>query len=191
MELLSDRIRLFARLITGAEDFEVEEIKVFFDAPDPHRPNSETLNIEENKPGEANFQWIAFQTLFTKGDNYYIYNTPLEPNGSGKAPDKVFESDSNWSSKNKDRPSREVSTGDIKRAFPKLLRGPDLIPPKDMQTVYINTDKSDKGSSYSSQEFKRLFDNDFYVVLNPKKKDLKNPFGKTVGISYPKEKTEK
>lgn len=184
---LSEHIRRFAHIIISQKDYEIEEIKIFFSAPDPHRPSSETLTIEEKKPGEANFQWIAYQVLFTKNDNYYIYSLPLSPNGEAKLPDKVFESDSNWSSKNKDRPTRDATPGDIKRSFPKLLKGPDLHPPKDIQTIYINTDKSDRGEPYSSQEFKRLFDNDFYVVLNPKSKELKNPFGDPIGMRYPKE----
>jgi len=186
METLSEFIRRYARVFIGQEDYEIEEIKIFFSAPNPKRPGSETLTIEKEKPGEANFQWIAYQVLFTKGEDYYVYSVPLNPNGNAKLPDKVFESDSNWSSKFKDRPSKKVSPGDIKRSVPKLLKGPELHPPEDTQTIYINTDHSDKGSSYSSQDFKRLFDNDFYVVLNPKSKELQNPFGDAIGMKYPK-----
>lgn len=191
MESLSEYLRGYARiLISKEDDYEIEEIKIFFSAPDPHRPPNETLTIEKKKTGEANFQWVAYQALFTKNDDYYIYSAPLSPEGNVKLPDKVFESDSDWSAKNKDRPSKAVSPGDVKRAFPRLLKGPDLHPPRDLQTVYINTDASDKGSSYSSQDFKRLFDNDFYVVLNPKSKELKNPFGDPIGMKYPKEPEE-
>lgn len=186
MESLSGYIKKFARIIIGQE-YEIEEIKIFFSAPDPHRPSGETLTIEKEKPGEANFQWQFYQALIREGKNYYIYSLPLHPNGSAKLPDKVFESDSDWSSKKKDMPSKDVSPGDIKRTFPKLLKAPDLHPPEEFQTKYVNTDKSDKGESYSSQEFKRLFDNDFYVVLNPKSKELKNPFDDPIGMKYPKE----
>ena len=34
----------------------------------------------------------------------------------------------------------------------------------------------------SSKDFKRLFDNNFYVLLNPKSKEQKNPFGKLIGL---------
>jgi len=191
METLSEFIRRYARVLVGQEDFEIEEIKIFFSAPDPKQPGSETLTIEKEKPGEANFQWIAYQVLFTKGEDYYVYSVPLNSNGNAKLPDKVFESDSNWSSKSKDRPSKKVSPGDIKRSIPKLLKGPELHPSRDIQTIYINTDHSDKGSSYSSQDFKRLFDNDFYVVLNPKSKELQNPFGDAIGMKYPKDEEKK
>lgn len=186
MILLSD----YLRKIAEKADYRIEGVKIFFSAPKPERPGSETLNIKEDVSKEANFEWIAYQVLFTKGgSDYYIYSIDLHPDGREKGPAIVFESDSDWSGENKDNPSKDISSGDIKRAFPQLLKGPDLTPFKKAQTIYVNVHSSDKGKSYSGEEFKKFFDNDFYVVLD-KGKDLKNPFGKTIGIKYP-EKEEK
>jgi len=180
---LSDHIRKIAK----KTNYEIEEIKIFFSAPKPERPSSETLNIEKGPAQEANFQWIAYQVLFTKNkSDYYIYNISLNPDGKEKGPAIVFPSDSDWSGENKNRPAKDITPGDIKRAFPKVLKGPNLFPLREYQTVYVNTHESDKGKSYSGKEFKKFFDNDFYVVVS-KSKELKNPFGKLIGMKYPKE----
>lgn len=176
------------------EEYHIAGIKVFFSAPNPKKPSSNTLTIKKEVSDEANFQWIAYQVLFTykpkdsKDASYYIYSIDLEPAGTEKPPSKVFESDSNWSGKNKENPSREILPGEIKLALPKILKGPDLFPPEVGKTIeYINVGKDDKGHSYSLQEFKKNFDNDFYIVINPKSSQLKNPFGKLIGKNYPKE----
>jgi len=166
----------------ATSDYNIEGIKIFFSAPDPDKGTDETLTIAPDKFAEANFQWIDFQVLFSKeGEEpqYYIYSSPLNPNGSLRAPDKVFESDSDWSPANKNKPSKDVTPGEAKRLFPHVLKGPDLF--SKYQTVYINTSSDDKGGTYSSKEFDAKFNNDFYIVLNSKTKELRNPFGKLVG----------
>jgi hypothetical protein len=193
MNSLSEHLyRLAGEISKGPdkEEYHVAGVKIFFSAPDPKQPGSETLTVEKDVSEEANFQWIAYQILFTYKEDkeltYYIYNVGLSPEGKEKLPNKVFESDSNWSGKNKGNPSVDILVGDVKRALPKLLKEPNLFPSGVGMTIeYINIDKSDKGHSYSKEEFKKNFDNDFYVVLSPKG-TLNNPFGKLIGKTYPK-----
>ena len=187
MIALAEKIRKVAEIIKD-EQYHLEEVKIFFSAPNPRKPGSETITIEKDKAKEANFQWVVYQILFSIAQEqgspkYYIYSVGLEPTGKEKLPNKVFESDSNWSGKNKDNPTKDMMPGDVKRAFPEVLKGPNLTP-KQVQTVYVNTDGSDKAHAYSSEDFNRLFDNDFYVVLNPNSRELRNPFGKQIGMSY-------
>jgi hypothetical protein len=178
----------YLRKVAGVvkDEFHIETIKIFFSAPKPSSPTSENLTVDKEKAKEANFQWVAYQILFSKGEKeepkYYIYSVGLESDGREKLPDKVFESDSDFSGKNKNNPTRDMLPGDVKRTFPKILRGPNLHPDKFGRVIYINTSAEDKGHSYSSEDFKRLFDNDFYIVLSPRTRDLKNPFGKLVGV---------
>ena len=195
MRSLSEYLHIIAGEISKGpdkEEYHVAGVKIFFSAPNPKQPGSETLTVKKEVSDEANFQWIAYQVLFTykedKKLSYYIYNVGLSSEGKERLPNKVFESDSNWSGKNKENPSRDILVGDIKRALPKLLKGPDLFPPVVGKTIeYINVGKDDKGHSYSIEEFKKNFDNDFYIILNPKSTQLKNPFGQLIGKSYPKE----
>lgn len=175
----------------GKEEYHIAGVKAFFSAPNPKNPSSNTLTIKKEISGEANFQWVAYQVLFTykeknsKEASYFIYNVSLNPEGTEKLPSKVFESDSNWSGDNKENPSRELLPGEVKRALPRILKGPDLFPPEVGKTIeYVNVGKEDKGHSYSLQEFKKNFDNDFYIVINPKSSQLKNPFGKIIGKNY-------
>jgi hypothetical protein len=187
----------YLRKIAGVakDDYHIEGIKIFFSAPKPSSPSSENLTLEKEKAKEANFQWVAYQILFSKPAKeepvYYIYSVGLESDGRERLPDKVFESDSNWSGKNKNTPTKDMMSGDVKRTFPKILRGPNLHPDKFAQVVYVNTSDEDKGRSYSSKDFRKFFDNDFYIVLNPRTRDLKNPFGKLIGVRGAPEKEVK
>ena len=190
MIALAQRIRKVAEIIKN-EQYHLEEVKIFFSAPNPRKPGSDTITIDKDKAKEANFQWLVYQILFSVDEGrdepkYFIYSVGLEPTGKEKLPNKVFESDSNWSGKNKDNPTKDMTPGDVKRAFPETLKGPNLNPIKSAQTVYVNTDESDKAHVYSSEDFRRFFDNDFYVVLNPQSRELRNPFGKPIGMSYKK-----
>ena len=194
LEIISDFLRKAAGIVEKTDSknkLHIEGIRIAFSAPNPkHPPAEESLTKDKEKFAEANFQWSKFQILFTiepSMEKYYIYSTPLNPEGTSKDPDIVFDSDSKWGG-NSTIPSNDYTTGDIIRAFPKILRGPDLKnSEKYGQTVYVNSDKSDKAHVYSSQEFKNLFDNDFYIVLNVHTKELRNPFGKIIGIKHPKE----
>ena len=184
MRSLVSLIRKIAGTIK--DDYHIEDIKIFFSAPKPTSPSSESLTIDKDKADQANFQWVAFQTLFSIDKDgepkYCIYSVGLNPNGSEKLPDKVFDSDSNWSAAKKDFPSKDLTPGEIKTSFPEIFKGPNLLPERYGQVVYINTDNDDKGHTYSSKDFKKFFDNNFYILLNPKSKELKNPFGKLIGL---------
>jgi hypothetical protein len=170
-------------------DLEKAGVKIFFKAPNPKKPGSETMTIDKNPAEGANFQWVAYQLLFHDGDNYFIYSADLKPDGSDKGLEKVFESDSAWSGTNKNKPilTGELSSGSIKRMFPELLKGPELHPsPENAPTVeYINVDPSNEGKTYSTEEFKKNFNNNFYVVLSPGVKKL-NPFGVAIGMDAKK-----
>lgn len=197
MTELSEMIRKIVAGITREAKYHLEDVKIFFKAPDPHHPGSETITIEADPAKEANFQWVAYQALFSissgeEDPKYYIYNVGLEPNGVEKLPNKVFESDSSWSAKNKDMPSQDFTPGEAKRTFPEALKGPNMHPEKHVRTTYVNTDASDRAVEYSDKEFKKLFDNLFYVVLNPHSRDLKNPYGRKIGktgVGTPEEET--
>jgi hypothetical protein len=184
----------FIRKIAGAvkDEYHAQEIRIFFSAPNPRAPSSESLDMPKNPTQGANFQWLAFRLYFTftKTDEaepeYYIYHTSLYPDGKEKLPAKVFKSDSKWSLQNVNIPinTPPMTPGDLKRQFPEILKGPQLFPKTDLPIIYRNSDQSDT-KEYADDEFKRLFDNDFYIVINPKSKELKNPFGRLVGKSYP------
>lgn len=189
---IADYIRRIAGTIK--DQYHAQEIRIFFSAPDPKSPSSEALDIPKDPTKGANFQWIAFRLYFSfkKAEDaeseYYIYHTNLYPAGKEKLPNKIFKSDSKWSLQNVSIPvnTSPLTPGDLKRQFPEILKGPQLFPRTDLPITYRNSDKSDE-KEYAADEFKRLFDNDFYIVINPKSKDLKNPFGRLVGKSYPKE----
>jgi len=177
--------------------FKAEEAKIFFSAPSARHPESKTLDLNVEPAKQANFQWVAYQLLFSVdrgGDtpDYYVYHVDLKSAGDEEPPAKVFKSDSKFSGRNKDKPSDEVVIGEVTGEFPDILKGPNLWPAKLVQTNYTNTDKSDRSNpEYSSEEFKRFFDNEYYIVLNPQKKELKNPYGKSIGVSEPKTPSEK
>jgi hypothetical protein len=184
------------RRLAGAikDQYHAQEIRIFFSAPNPKFPSSEALNLPKDISQGANFQWVAYRLYFTfkkteeSDSEYYIYHTGLYPTGKEKLPNKVFASDSKWSLQNVTVPinTSDLNPGNVKREFPEILKGPQLFPKIDLPITYRNSDKSDT-KEYSSEDFKRLFDNDFYIVLDPKSKELKNPFGKLVGKIYPKE----
>lgn len=192
MESVFDFIRRLAGEINNP--FHIEDVKIFFKAPNPKKPSSKSLTPD---PSGGNFQWVDYQVLFKKvgeeedaESKYYIYDLPLNDDGSEKGPDFIFDSDSDWNAEkitNKIPTKDGITTGDIKRNFPKILRGPNLYPDKYAQVIYVNTDASDKGRTYSSEEFKKFFDSDFYVVFNPTNKEMKNPFGKFIGLKGEKE----
>jgi hypothetical protein len=176
-----------SRYLRAAEEpsYKIEGIRIFFSAPAPKEPSSETLTIDKDVSMEANFQWISYQVLFSstvgeEAPKYYIYDIGLDTDGTEKFPDKVFESDSDWSGKNKNSPTRDISPGEVRRLFPKVLKGPNLFPVKSGQTVYVNTTKGEE-ETYSSEEFKKNFDNNFYIVLNSKTTRLENPFREPLG----------
>lgn len=191
---LFEYMKRIGKVAAENSKYHIKEIKIFFSAPNPKQADdTHSLTIKDEAADDANFQWIAFQALFsTVNLKYYIYDMPLDTNGKEKPPGKVFESDDDWSGKNKDNPLKEVTTGDLKRAYPKIFRGPNLFSanqlPFGTPTNYINSHPTDKGKSYSSEEFKEKFDNDFYIVMDPTSKKLQNPFEDTVipkQVTYP------
>ncbi len=90
------------RRLAGAikDQYHAQEIRIFFSAPNPKTPGSETLNLTKDVSQGANFQWVAYRLYFTfkptkeAGHEYYIYHSGLNPTGEEKLTDKVFKSDS-------------------------------------------------------------------------------------------------
>lgn len=190
----------FRKMAAEAPAYKLAGVTIFFSAPNPRRPETAKSLTRGKEPAkEANFQWVAYQVLFSKDmgeeePDYYIYSMGLTPEGKTKMPNKVFKSDSKWSGKNKDIPDPSIPPGEVIRAFPELLKhgesgGPNLNPAKVTPTLYKNTEKTDLGEPYSSDDFKKFFDNNFYIVVDLHSKELKNPFGKMVGMQYPEKKT--
>jgi hypothetical protein len=177
MKALHGIIKECAAVIAG-EKFTVHDIKISFSAPNPKVGSAETLTVEKEKKFEANFQWLRYAILFTDSAmKWYGYITSLNAWGTKLPGDQqVFNSDSKGK-QYKDE-SAPFSVEEIERALSKYLKEPDLHPKA--QVIYINGHKSDKGHEYSSDEFKKFFNNDFYVVIS-KNKELVNPFGKPVG----------
>jgi len=188
---LSEHLRWAAETFRGPDktEYHPEQIKIYFDAPKPEKPGSETLDIKKEKFEESNFQWVSYNLLFTykEGDeepDYFVYQVGLSSNGDEKENSLIFDSDSDFSLEHAKKPSEILKPGDVKRSMARILKGPDLFPSKDYQTIYINTNESEKGRKYSSDKFKEFFNNDFYIVLNPKSQELKNPYGKLLGKKY-------
>lgn len=198
---LSDHIRLIGKIAAEKPKFKLWEVKIYFKAPHPDKSTTDkdkSLTLEKEPANNKNFQWIAYQIFFTTIDNIkYIYNTELTSTGENVGNPKVFESDDDWSGDNIDVVQKEVTPGEVVRTFPKFLKGPNLFPanivPFGVPANYVNTDSTDRDHHYSSKEFKKFFDDKFYIVMNEKSKILKNPFGEEVepaGKTYPeKEET--
>jgi len=184
------------RRIAGLEKkYRLEGIKIFFKAPSPRkqssRPTPEKLNVTQ-----SNFQWLSYQVLFSVdvGEDtrkYYIYSVYLESTGKEKLPNKVFESDSAWSGKNKNMQTRDCTPGEIKNAFKEVLDPPRIHKTSEFATtLYVNTDPSDGNgpeAEYSDKDFEKFFDDDKipYVVMDAHGSDLKNPMGRVVGEVQP------
>jgi hypothetical protein len=186
MKSIAEAIKVFASSLGAAGKFNLQEVKITFSAPNPKRPSTETLTLEKEKDMEANFQWSSYSILFSNKDmDWFIYTASMNPWGTiMTGTPEVISSDSKWTlyrDKKVDLTAREVE-----QAFPAILRKPELFPKT--QVNYMNIHQSDKGHWYSGEEFKKYFDNDFYVVVS-KDKSLKNPFGRTIGIKgQPEEK---
>lgn len=181
MKTVPQYLRNVAQSIMGAKKGpEIEEIKIYFSAPDPHRPSTKTLTLESEKMDEANFYWRQYAILFTDAkEDWHIYLIPLHPWGEKKpGGEEVIQSDSLWSVKRDETPS--LTSKEVEKLFPEILKGPELFPSRGYQVSYINSHKSDKKEDYSPEEFRRNFDNTFYTVLT-KNKMLENPFGKPLG----------
>ena len=193
-----DTIATCVRRVAGVvkSQYHAQEIRIFFSAPNPKAPSSEILDLAKDTSKGANFQWVAYRLYFTYKESegaeldYYIYHTGLQSYGAEKLPDKVFKSDSKWTLQNVNIPVATITPGDVKRSFPKYLKGPNLFirgDKPDIPVVYRNSHKTDT-DEYSIEEFDKFFNSDFYVVLNPKSTELKNPFGKLVGRAIPEKK---
>jgi hypothetical protein len=203
LELLIEPLRRIAGDIKAP--FHLEEVKLFFSAPDPHHGSSKTLTIDKDPAKGSNFAWNSLKALVSKqsegsGPAYYVYYIPLLPDGEASSPSEVFDSDADWEADKIEQgiTSDDVSPGDVERAYPSVFKGPDLDPAKHgVRTFYVNEIPPSSGISqpkpgekrkmkqYTATEFKSLFlskDKDsFYILLTPGSKELKNPFGEIIG----------
>jgi hypothetical protein len=188
MMVLADYIRKVAALIKGG--YHIEGVKIFFSAPNPNF----SMDTAKSVSLKSNFQWVAYQgLLFKEVKNedpvYYVYSMPLDMGGKEKGPDIVFESDSDWSGDNKKNPTDDMPAQEAKKLFTNADKF-DLFP-KNVQTTYINTDDTDRGREYSSEKFKTIFQNDFYVVLGADPKDPKGLSNPVTGDVLGKEGEER
>lgn len=165
-----------------AIDLKAEEARIFFHVDKATDPGAKSLTIEKEKVLDSQFQWIAYQLLFSfikDGERkFYVYDVKLHTNGTEEKGAVVFDSDSRFSGKNKDKNTKDITPEEVKINLPRILKGPELFP--DLKVNYVNTSSSDR-KVYSSEEFKNKFDTDYFIVLDPGKAEMKNPFGKIVG----------
>lgn len=184
MDSIFNSLRKLAGIVS--KDIHVEEIRIFFEAPDPKKPNiSETIDIQKDKALAANFQWRSYQVLFTREfGGYFVYKADLGSEGSFSGAKEVLNSDEKFSNRGK---AKGIIIGKIETALPTLLKEtPNLFPkPKDGKTLYMRfvdvAGNEKKVQTFTPEEFQKNFRNKFYVVLNPKApKEFKNPFGDDV-----------
>ena len=179
IESIAGIIKSLSEHIGSGGDFDLKEVRVSFSAPNPRKASTETLTINKNKMYEANFQWVKYGILFTKGNDFFVYQVSLNPWGSKQDNAQIIKSDSEL--KLYKQEPVDIKPIDVEHAFPSILRGPNLHPGGGVRINYINTDQSDKGNQYSGLEFKRYFDNDYFVVIT-KSKTMENPYGTPIGV---------
>jgi hypothetical protein len=183
MESLAEYIRRI-----GADvdlEYKIAKIKIFFKAE-----VGQSLTVEEDTTEEKNFQWVQYSIIFSKGDQYYLFRSPISPDGTELLGGDVFESDSSG----EDLKKATLTKNEVITAFPGILKGsPELIY-KDIKrktglrkedvTYYNQVGAGVK--DYSVEEFERTFFKDFYVVFS-EKKEKKRPDGKPVKYEHPEE----
>jgi len=181
----------FIRKIAEIADpeYKIAKIKIFFKAE-----VDKSLTVETDKSEEKNFQWIQYSVIFSKGDQYYLFRSPISPDGTELLGGEVFKSDS--LGENLER--TEITKNEVITSFPGILKGaPELIYKniqkktglKKEDVIYYNQ----VGASvkdYSVEEFQRTFYKDFYIVFS-EKKEKRRPDGKIVKYVHPPADEEK
>jgi len=186
MESLAEYIRRIGADVDP--EYKIAKIKIFFKAE-----VGQSLTVEDDKSEEKNFQWIQYSVIFSKGDDdqYYLFRSPVSPDGSELLGGEVFESDSNGENLKK----ADLTKDEVITAFPGILKGaPELLYKnikkktglrKEDVTYYNQVGAGVK--NFSVEEFERTFFKDFYIVFS-EKKEKKRPDGTPVKyVHSPKE----
>jgi hypothetical protein len=183
VKIISEYLRDLAGIV-AAEGMDLHEIMISFFAPDPKKRSTETMTIEKDKEFEANFQWLRYSVLFSDADmNWYAYTTPLTPNG--KKPlggQEVYLSDTKF--KVDKTKVADIEPTEVERAFPNLLKGPNLKPEARVNYVLLSGVDANARmvSSYGMEEFRRIFVEDGFYKLITKGMKIVDPFGKQLGV---------
>jgi hypothetical protein len=162
----------------------MHDIRIYFEAPKP--TDATTITKEKEDKFEANFQWVSFTALVQdlRDESYYIYRVNLQPWGDSKGDATII--GSNSAMKPDETVEIRISAEDVEKTFKNIVGKPNLFPSPAIQVVYVNINKTDmknpqEGKEYGSDEFKRNFGTDFYVVLRKDHK-FQNPLGKIIGV---------
>jgi len=183
MESLAEYIRRIGADIDS--EYKIAKIKIFFKAEVGH-----SLTIEEDTTEEKNFQWIQYSVIFSKGDQYYLFRSPVSPDGTELLGGEVFESDSNGENIKKST----LTKNEVITAFPGILKGsPELLFKgikrktglRKEDVAYYNQIGAGV-KDYSVEEFERTFFKDYFIVFS-EKKEKKRPDGKSVKYEHPEE----
>lgn len=187
MESLAEYIRRIGADVDP--EYKIAKIKIFFKAE-----VDQSLTIEEDKSEEKNFQWLQYSVIFSKDDQYYLFRSPISPDGSELLGGEVFESDSNG----EDLKRATINKNDVITAFPGILKGaPELLYKnikrktglrKEDVTYYNQVGGGVK--DYSVENFEKTFFKDFYIVFS-EKQEKKRPDGKPVKFVHPPKEEEK
>jgi len=187
MKSVAGYIRRFAAEVDP--EYKIGKIKIFFKAE-----VGTSLTIEQDATEEKNFQWVQYSIIFSKGDQYYLFRSPLSPDGSELLGGEVFKSDSNGENLKK----ADITKDDAITSFPRILKGtPELIYNKIRNKTGLRREDvtyyNQVGSGvkdYSVEEFERDFFKNFYIVFS-EKKEKKRPDGKLVKYENAPKKEEK
>lgn len=188
MKSLSEYLRRMAEDIDPK--FKIAKIKIFFKAE-----VGKSLTVEKDRSTEKNFQWLQYSVIFSKGDQYYLFRSPISPDGTELLGGEVFKCDS--LGENLER--SDVTKDEVITSFPGILKGaPELLYNnirkktglKKEDVIYYNQTGTGV-KDFSVEEFERTFFKDYYIVFS-EKKEKKRPDGKIVKLEHPpKEEEEK
>ncbi len=161
MESLFNYIRKMAADVEpkpkSKSENKIRKILIFF------KDVGESLTTEEDRSLEENFQWVQYSVIFTKGEKFYLFRSPLSPDGEKFKDPEVLESDSGG----KEGPTADISSDEVIRMFPKILKGGPVLQ-YDKLNDKIGIDESDVtyfdagrktpgGPKFTVEEFKKVF----------------------------------
>lgn len=165
------------------DNYEAIKAVISFKAPDP-----DDTPIDREAYGRGNFAWQKYRLWFQKEqegeDQFFVYQTELNANGTEQRPGKpiIVESDSSGTF-DPNNETEEVKVSDMKKLFPRWFgsKGPKLFP--DDAVTYVNTEGK-KNKEYDKQKFLKEFDNEHYIVVD-KTSILKDVTGDPIGTIPP------
>jgi len=197
MESLAEYIRRIGADV-NPEKLQLRKIKIFFKAPVLKEAPEEALTKEDDTSQEANFQWVQYSIIFSKGEQYYLFRSPIDPSGSKLTGGEVFKSDSRGENLEKS----DITKNEVLTAFPEILKGEPKLVYKSPDAVGIKNKTNLKEDDvtyynqvgggiddYSVEEFGKTFFQDYYIVFSVSK-EKKRPDGRPVKLVHDKEPEE-